>query len=288
MAPSGPSPAAAVPCELVLSDVDGTLVTSDKTLTAGAIAGVERLGEAGIRFAVTSGRPPRGMEMLVEPLALQTPIAAFNGGMFVDADMKVGEVRTIPDRVVGEVIELLGSAGLDVWVYCGADWLVRDDAAPHVAKEAATVDFRPTVVDSFDEVLAAADAGGEHGVAKVSGVSDDLDLVRRIEAEARERFGSHVSAARSQEYYLDVTNPSANKGAVVDRLSSTYDIDPSAIAVLGDMPNDVLMFARAGMSIAMGNADREVQRAARHVTSSNDDDGFAAAVDRFILPSLGG
>jgi hypothetical protein len=49
------------------------------------------------------------------------------------------------------------------------------------------------------------------------------------------------------------------------------------------MPNDVLMFAHSGLSIAMGNADREVQRAARRVTTSNDDDGFANAVERFIL-----
>jgi hydroxymethylpyrimidine pyrophosphatase-like HAD family hydrolase len=135
------------------------------------------------------------------------------------------------------------------------------------------VRFEPTVVDDF---------GTEH-VAKIVGVSDDHDAVAEAAATAREELGAHVSTARSQPYYLDVTHPQANKGAVVDYLARRYSIDPQHIATIGDMPNDVLMFARSGVSIAMGNAHREVQRAARHVTTTNDEDGFAYAVERFIL-----
>ena len=83
---------------------------------------------------------------------------------------------------------------------------------------------------------------------------------------------------------MDVTHPEANKGSVVRWLAARYGIPPEAIATIGDMPNDVLMFAHSGLSIAMGNADREVQRAARRITASNEDDGFARAVERFILP----
>jgi len=68
-------------------------------------------------------------------------------------------------------------------------------------------------------------------------------------------------------------------------LSAKYGVPTEEIATIGDMPNDVLMFAHSGLSIAMGNADREVQRAARRVTTSNDEDGFAHAVHRFILES---
>jgi hydroxymethylpyrimidine pyrophosphatase-like HAD family hydrolase len=99
----------------------------------------------------------------------------------------------------------------------------------------------------------------------------------------RERFGDHVSAARSQPYYGDVTNPNANKGAVAQYLSRTYQIPPGQIATIGDQPNDVLMFAHSGLSIAMGNASHEVQASARRVTTSNEDEGFANAVERFIL-----
>jgi Cof subfamily protein (haloacid dehalogenase superfamily) len=261
--------------ELVLADVDGTLVTPEKELTDRAIAAVRRLKEAGIAFAVTSGRPPRGMAMLVGPLELELPLAAFNGGLYVRPDMSVIEEHSIDADLVPQVIELLGKRGLDVWLYRGADWLVRDAGAPHIRKEADTVRFEPTVVDSFDGIA--------DGVVKIVGIGDDLDAVARAEAAAREKFGDHVSAARSQPYYLDVTHPEANKGAVVRYLSRVYDVPESRITTLGDQPNDVLMFAHSGLSIAMGNAERDVQRAARRVTASNSEEGFALAIERFVL-----
>jgi HAD superfamily hydrolase (TIGR01484 family) len=141
-----------LPVRVVLADVDGTLVTQEKLLSERAIAAVGRLREQGIEFAVTSGRPPRGMSMLIEPLALTTPISAFNGGLIVRPDMSVLEQKTVPDAVVGVAIELLSTAGLDVWLYSGADWLVRDPKAPHVDRESSTVRFEPTVVKSFDGV----------------------------------------------------------------------------------------------------------------------------------------
>ncbi len=261
--------------KLVLSDVDGTLVTPEKELTARAVEAVERLHEAEILFAVTSGRPPRGMSMLVEPLALATPIAAFNGGLLASPELEVLEEHTIPDRLVSPALELLESFALTTWVYRGNDWLVLDPDGPHVEREAHTVRFEPHVVDSFD--------GATSKVAKIVGVSDDHDAVAAAAAEASAVLGDDVSASRSQPYYVDVTHPDANKGAVVRYLSRHYEVPPEEIATIGDMPNDVLMFAHSGVSIAMGNADREVQRAARRVTGSNDDDGFAHAVERFIL-----
>ncbi len=260
---------------LVLSDVDGTLVTAQKMLTERSIAAVRGLHDAGVLFAVTSGRPPRGMAMLVEPLRLQTPIAAFNGGLLVEPDMTTIEQRTVPAELVAPTIALLESHALDVWVYRGADWYVRDLRGPHVAREQQTVQFAPTPADSF--------AGIAEGVAKIVGVSDDHDAVESAAASARERFGDALAAARSQPYYVDVTHPEANKGSVVRWLAARYKIPTEAIATIGDMPNDVLMFAHSGLSIAMGNADREVQRAARLTTASNEDEGFARAVERLIL-----
>ena len=261
--------------KLLLSDVDGTLVTSKKELSARSVEAVHKLHEDGVHFAVTSGRPPRGMSMLVEPLALRAPLAGFNGGLVVEPAMEIIEERTIPDELVLPTIRLLESSELSVWVYQGADWFVRDPDGPHVAREAHTVQFEPTVVDGFD--------GLEGGAAKIVGVSDDFDAVAAAESVAHETLGEHVSASRSQPYYLDITHPQANKGAVVTFLAERYEISPDEIATIGDMANDVLMFARSGLSIAMGNAHREVQRAARRVTTTNDEDGFANAVERFIL-----
>ena len=266
----------APPIRLLLADVDGTLVTNDKVLTPRAIEAVSKLGEAGVRFAITSGRPPRGMSMLIEPLHLTTPIAAFNGGIYTRDDMTVISEQDVPAEVVAPAISLMGSCGLDVWLYRGADWYVRDPNGPHVARERATVRFDPVVVASYDGPLT-------DGVVKIVGVSDDADAVAAAADATRDKFGDHVSASRSQPYYLDVTHPDANKGSVAKYLSQTYEIPPEQIATIGDMPNDVLMFAHSGLSIAMGNASREVQRAARRVTASNEDEGFAKAVEQYIL-----
>jgi Cof subfamily protein (haloacid dehalogenase superfamily) len=257
--------------------VDGTLVTQDKVLTKDAVDAVHRLHDAGVRFAITSGRPPRGMQMLIDPLDLDTPIAAFNGGIVVDRDMHTLEQRSIPEDLVGQVIDLMKSFKLDVWLYRGADWYVTDPKGPHVDREAWTVKFDPTVVDDYQHL--------SDDVAKLVGVSDDHDAIQKASEAAHDQFGDHVTAAASQPYYLDVTHPDANKGFVARYLAQRYDLEEAEIATIGDMPNDILMFAHSGLSIAMGNADPQVKKAARRVTASNEAEGFAQAVDRFVLPT---
>jgi len=264
------------PIAAVLADVDGTLVTRAKVVTERAIDAVEKLHERGVLFAITSGRPPRGMRMLVHPLEIRGPMAAFNGGIIVQPDLTIVDERTVPADLAPAVIDAIRAHDLYPWIYRGAEWYVTDPDAPHAAHEASTVQFPPTVVPGYDGLL--------DRVVKIVGVSDDYDKVERCEAVVRQQFGTHVSASRSQPYYLDVTHPMANKGVVVERLSHYYKIPLEQIATLGDGANDVLMFQRSGLSIAMGNASEEVQRQATCVTASNEDDGFAKAVEQFILP----
>lgn len=262
---------------LVLADVDGTLVTEDKILTERARNAVSALQEAGIRFAITSGRPPLGMAMLFDVLDIETPIAGFNGGLFVERDLTILDEKTVPADLARQAIDLMRAHGLDTWVYSGNDWLITKAVAPHVAREAWTVKFPPKVVRDVRAHL--------QQVAKIVGVSDDLDKVRRCEAEAQAAFGQRATANRSQPYYLDVTNKNANKGAVVEYLAQHVGVPAEEIATIGDQPNDVLMFKRSGFSIAMGNASDEVKAQAVAVTASYNDEGFAKAMEAFILAS---
>jgi Cof subfamily protein (haloacid dehalogenase superfamily) len=264
------------PIRMVVADVDGTLVTQEKVLTKRAAQAVLSLHEAGIQFSVTSGRPPRGMAMLIDPLKLTQPLAAFNGGVLIKPDLKtVVDQKFLPAGVPEKVIEAVANHGLDIWVYTDTEWFVRDPNAAHVAREQWTVKFPPTVVKTFAGLLGR--------VAKIVGVSDDLDRVAKCEKDVQEAGGTHISAARSQPYYLDVTHPQANKGQVVLSISRLLNIPAAEIATLGDMPNDVLMFKKSGVSIAMGNASREVQASATYVTTSNEEEGFANAIEKFVL-----
>lgn len=264
---------------LVVADVDGTLVTPDKILTPRACTAVHSVLEAGIAFTITSGRPPRGMKMLIDALRLQHPIAAFNGGVLVNADLSVIRQYFLPADAARQTIDIVTRHGLDVWLYTDTEWFVHARHGPHVDREEWTVKFPPVVVPTYDALL--------DRVAKIVGISDDQEAVARCEADVRNACGQHVSAARSQPYYLDVTHPNANKGTVVRMLSEILAVAEQDIATIGDMPNDILMFQRSGLSIAMGQAGENVKRAAMRVTASNQEDGFAIAMERFVLTGDG-
>jgi hydroxymethylpyrimidine pyrophosphatase-like HAD family hydrolase len=220
-------------------------VPSDKVLTERTIRAVNDLRDAGIIFAISSSRPPRGLSMYIKPLKLTTPIAGFNGGMIVDPNERVLEERIIDDDITSTTIGFLDEHNVNAWIYRGQEWYVRDPDEPYVAHEAEVCGFQPLPMHTT--------------------------------------FGADVSATNSSSYYLDITNPQANKGSVVDYLSTKFGVPASEIATIGDAQNDVAMFERSGLSIAMGNAEDDVKRSAREVTTSNEDDGFARAVERFIL-----
>jgi len=264
---------------VLIADIDGTLVTKDKLLTPDSIHATELLQRAGIIFGVTTGRPPKGVEMLVDPLPNLRFIAGFNGGVIVSRDFSVFAENLLSAHVAKEVVQIILRHSMDVWLYTDKDWLIRDSQAYRVAREQATVQFAPTLINTFEGTI-------EH-VAKIVGISQQYDVVASCERDVQAAFGAEVSAARSQPFYLDVTHPKANKGEVVQLAARFFKVSPRQIATIGDMANDVSMFKNSGLSIAMGNATPEVQQAATFVTSSNQEEGFAKAVTDFILPKEG-
>ncbi len=260
---------------LVLADVDGTLVTTKKELTPEAVAAVTRLREEGILFAVTSARPPKGLKMLIEPLGLTTPLSGFNGGQITDEELHILQELTIDDADVGLIINVLLAQDLNVWVYQGTEWFVLDLNGPHVAHEAEVCQFWPRQIANFD--------GVRGGIVKIVGVCDNSAAITKATTVLRDQFSRDVSATTSQTYYLDVTHRDATKGNVVEFLARKYGLDREEIASIGDMGNDVSMFERSGVSIAMGNASTAVKEQATYSTQSNDDNGFADAMEMFIF-----
>jgi Cof subfamily protein (haloacid dehalogenase superfamily) len=259
----------------VVSDVDGTLMTDDKRLTPLAQAAVARLHARGIIFTIISSRPPRGVRMLLDPLEIKTPFGCFNGGLIARPDLSVITAHVLSSQVARCAVDILSARGAQSWIFAGPDWLVRDSDAPYVGLEERTVRFRPTVVEEFGSALDVA--------AKIVGVSADFELLARCEREVGAALAGQASVVRSQPYYLDITHPLANKGVALSALAALLSVPPAEIAVIGDGDNDVAMFERSGLSIAMGNASALVQRAADFVTDTNREEGFANAIDRFIL-----
>jgi hypothetical protein len=260
---------------LLLSDVDGTLVTKQKVVTPRAQAAVKKLAEAGIGFTVTSSRPPRGLAHLIEPLNLQLPIGGFNGGGLMRPDGSVAESLMLPPDAAHEAFRITLKHGLDPWVYTVTEWYVRDLEAPHVARESFTITFPPHVTTDFEAAL--------NNCGKIVAVGDDPVAVLACNAELDRVLAGRASATRSQSYFIDITHPQSNKGTMVETMARLLNIPTSEIACIGDMANDILMFRKAGLSIAMGNASDEVKSQAMLSTDTNEEDGFAKAVEHYLL-----
>jgi Cof subfamily protein (haloacid dehalogenase superfamily) len=260
---------------LVITDVDGTLVTPDKQITQASARAARLLYEKGIGLTVVSSRPPAGLRMLVEPLSLRLPMGAFSGGAIVTPDLGVIEQHFVPEAAAQRSIDTLSAFGADIWLYTAAGWLVRDRGGHYVAHEIRTIQSEPVIVPDFSPHLAHA--------FKIVGSSQDFARLAECETAMRDALGDRASVVRSQSYYLDITPPGLDKGTFLEALSKRLAVPPHAIAVLGDMGNDLAMFRKAGISIAMGNASAEVKARATYATAANTDDGFAKAIEQYIV-----
>jgi Cof subfamily protein (haloacid dehalogenase superfamily) len=259
---------------LVVSDVDGTLLTKNKILTDGAKAAVRKLHAAGIGFTIVSSRPTIGMGFLIEPLSIALPIGAFNGSSIVDAALEPIEQHLIGADVARRSIDVLNAFGVDIWLFTNERWYTRNPDGEYVAHEKLAIKADPTIIPDFKPHLATA--------CKIVGASSDPALLQRCEVAMKEAIGHEATAVRSQTYYLDITPPGYDKGSFVATMTKRLGISTDAVATIGDMENDLPMFAKSGVSFAMGNAADNVKRRATHVTDSNEQDGFAAAMETVL------
>ena len=259
---------------LVVSDVDGTLLTKDKVLTDGARAAVRKLHEAGIGFTIVSSRPTIGMGFLIEPLSIALPIGAFNGSSIVDDKLRPIEQHLIAPAVAQRSLDLLNAFGVDIWLFTNERWYTRNPDGEYVPHEKRAIKADPTIIPDFTPYIGAA--------CKIVGASSDAALLQRCEVAMKEAVGAEATAVRSQTYYLDVTPPGHDKGTFVEAMAKRLGISAAAVATIGDMENDLPMFAKSGVSFAMGNAADNVKQRATHVTDSNERDGFARAMEAVL------
>lgn len=265
---------------LVVSDIDGTLVRKDKTLSEGVVAAIRQVREAGLPVSLISARPPSGMLWVAERLGLTQPFGAFNGGTIVAPDGTILSADHVAPDAAARTLEMLDRPGITPWLFAGGAWYAKTTANPYVPREIRSANVDPIIVADFSTLLAHVD--------KIVGVSDDHDGLARLEGEVHDALGAAATVVRSQAYYVDVTAPTGNKGDGLIAVAKAVGVDPADVIVFGDQRNDLPMFARAGVSVAMGNAPDEVQAAATHVALSNDEDGVADAIARFVLPGLRG
>jgi len=264
--------------QFVLSDMDGTLLMPDHSLSPAVIEAVAQLRAAGVQFTLASSRPPRAMRQQIQTLGIDLPTAAFNGGVLINADGSELQSHWVDREAVDICLALFAEHKLDVWVFADDQWLARDREAHYFAKELHALGYEPLIVDDFAPYL--------DRVHKMVATSDNFPLLIDLEQRLQGPLHGKAIAARSQQYYLDITAVLANKGEALATLAGRLGIDLANTAVLGDGGNDVAMFKRAGFSVAMGQGEQVVRDQADAVTASNAADGVAQAIHELILPRV--
>jgi Cof subfamily protein (haloacid dehalogenase superfamily) len=256
---------------LVISDVDGTLLTRDKVLTDKAARAARQLQDSGVGFTIVSSRPTIGMRFLIEPLRITLPIGSFNGSSITDPQLNPIEQHLIPTSAAQRSLEVLNQFKVDIWLFTNDKWLTRNRDGEYNPLEKRAIKTDPVIVEDFAPYLSAA--------CKIVGSTSDAALLQRCENAIQQALGTQALAVRSQSYYLDITPPGYDKGTFVEAIARRMGVPTDAVAAIGDMHNDLAMFRKCGMSIAMGNATDDIKRQATNVTASNQDEGFAGAID---------
>jgi Cof subfamily protein (haloacid dehalogenase superfamily) len=256
---------------LVISDVDGTLLTRDKVLTDKAARAARQLQDSGVGFTIVSSRPTIGMRFLIEPLRITLPIGSFNGSSITDPQLNPIEQHLIPTSAAQRSLKVLNQFKVDIWLFTNDKWLTRNRDGEYNPLEKRAIKTDPVIVEDFAPYLSAA--------CKIVGSTSDAALLQRCENAIQQALGTQALAVRSQSYYLDITPPGYDKGTFVEAIARRMGVPTDAVAAIGDMHNDLAMFRKCGMSIAMGNATDDIKRQATNVTASNQDEGFAGAID---------
>ena len=263
---------------LLVSDVDGTLVRDDKSLPDANRDAILGLAAAGVATTLISARPPSGMMALSARLRLTGPLAAFNGGTLFDPDGRIRFAHRLEAADAAAILRLIDRSGVTLWVYADGAWFVDDLENPHLPRERIAAAIEPAIRTDF--------AGLDGRIDKIVGVSDDHELLMRLEEQAKSMIGARATITRSHPYYLDVTHRLANKGDGIAALAQAFGVDLAQVAALGDMVNDLPMFARAGLSVAMGQAPASVRDAANATVTTNNEGGVAEAIICFVGPRI--
>lgn len=263
---------------LLLCDIDGTLVRPDKSLGPPVIDAVARLQAAGVPVSLISARPISGMLWIAERLKIAQPMGAFNGATLFARDGTITSADHLGQSEAARALALLAERKVEPWVFADGRWYATTGEGEHAARERGSAGIEPTVQPDLSGLTARVD--------KIVGVSDDHAMLAALEPELAAAMQGRATVARSQLYYLDVTPPTGNKGDGVTAIARASGVPLDQVAVIGDQHNDLAMFARAGLSIAMGNGPEDVRARAQFTTTGNDVDGVAHAINTIILPRI--
>lgn len=261
--------------KLLAVDVDGTLLNSNKEITPNTKARIHETIEKGVIFTISSGRPVQGVQLIINKLEVDIPVITYNGAMVITGESrKVIYSCTMKNEDVIQV-ERFGRERNTTIAIWSDNQLFVNRADERAAKYSELSGTEAKLYENVEEVLVK-------GVNKILWY-DEVERINAFQEELKNIINPTINFHTSQPFFLEFVDVNASKAIALEKLGKFYGINREEMIAVGDGFNDLSMIEYAGLGVAMENAPFEIKQAADFVTRSNDNDGVAFVIEKFIL-----
>lgn len=261
--------------KLLAADIDGTLLNNNREITERTKTAIYRAIDNGVIFTISSGRPIQGVEKVTRQLEADIPVITYNGAMIITGTgKKVLYNCTMREEDV-LLVERLGRERNTTIAIWSDNQLYVNRADERAAKYSEISGTEPKLYSDVRDLIGK-------GINKLLWY-DEVERINAFEKEMHDLLGSTVNFHTSQPFFLEFVDVNASKAIALEKLGEFYGITREEMIAVGDGYNDLSMIEYAGLGVAMGNAPEEIKKQADFVTLSNEEDGVAYLIERFIL-----
>jgi len=264
--------------KLIASDMDGTLVDDDSKLSERTKAAIIKAVDAGVLFVAATGRPFSNVNIVNELYDADMPCIVFNGAAsYMSKSEKLLFERFLDYDLATEAFEIGQKKGVAQIMWTGPRLWANRRCDETNQYEAICKDLTMTIVEDLATIKDEVE-----GVSKVLWI-DHPDNIKRMSVEMKAHFGDKLNCFSSMSHFLEFVSKDASKGSALAEIGRLYGIDRSEMIAVGDAYNDVCMLEYAGLGVAVDNAPDDIKEICDYVTSSNNDDGVAEVIEKFVL-----
>jgi len=264
--------------KLIASDMDGTLLNDNSELSPRTKRAIADTVDAGVLFITATGRPFRNVQIVNKLLSADMPFIVFNGAAaYMGKSEKLLFERFLDYDLAKEAFEEGQKLGVSQVVWTGPRLWANKRCDATISYRNISKGLEMTVITDLsvlkDEVK---------GISKVLWIDDPAN-VKKLSVKMRAHFDGRLKCVSSMPHFLEFISSDAGKGTALEEIGKLYGIDRSEMIAIGDGNNDIGMLKYAGLGVAVENAADEVKAACGYVTLSNNNDGVADVIERFIL-----
>ncbi|MDP4125488.1 MAG: Cof-type HAD-IIB family hydrolase [Bacillota bacterium] len=262
---------------LVAMDLDDTLLRDDWTISPRVVKAIRKAQEQGVKVTIATGRMPISTRPYAEQLGLDVPVITYHGAMI--QQVLSGEIlfrQVIPSTLAAEIIQDVSKRGFYAQVY------LKDRVITSQLNEKSREYAQLASVEIEEADLSFLLSQEKEGVEKILLIGEEVEL-DQLASLLRQNYGEKVHITKSKPRFLEMTDCSVNKGVALAALAENFGVAQRDVMAIGDSFNDLEMIKYAGVGVAMGNARREIKEQADFVTNTNEKDGVAEAIERYVL-----